>query len=233
MTDHCDRDAILEKFIALLQETALLDGDDDAFEDGGTFEIENDGPDKDGEKKPGPKKPKPVVVKKKTISRKDAEEIARALQQLFNRARREAGQPCCANMLVPIVSGITVERKLPNGTFESPVNGLFDANDTIKVTFSILACPVMDIRVDLVDQSDQSSTRVLSLDKVGRGADLAADPTHPNDPGSHRFSKEIDLSQSQFSISASPARIALTISVRDSCPRIAAGSILMTFVDIG
>lgn len=229
------RQNCLEVLIAFLQERGLGGGGNG---DGGgqTFEIDDGDGKKDGGgqgagKKPGGKDDKPVVVKERKITPEEAEQIARALQQLINRANRERGGACCDNMLVPVVSAIAVQRKLANGTFETPVNGLFDVGDTITVSCDILACPPMDIRVHLIELSDQSSTRVLSLAGVTRGADLAADQRHPNDPGSHRFSKEIDLSQTRFSISASPAGIALSVSVRDACKRVATATVPLTFVD--
>ncbi|AXS39519.1 hypothetical protein [Breoghania sp. L-A4] len=221
----------LELLIAFLQERGFAGEDEEPVEidDGDT--KKGDGRKDGGGKKPAPKDDKPVVVKERKVTREEIEQIARALQQLVNRANRERGGACCDNMLVPVVSGITVQRKLANGTFETPVNGLFDVGDTITVGCDILACPPLDIHVHLIELSDQSSTRVLSLAGVTRGADLAADQRHPNDPGSHRFSKEIDLSQTRFSISASPAGMALSVSVRDVCKRVATATLPLTFVD--
>ncbi len=226
-----DRDAIVEKLIALLQDDGLAGPDDDAdngaFGDG-VFEID-DKPAKKKKKKPkdGPAKP----AKPKRVTREEAERILRELQQRINRANRERGRPCCDNMLVPTISGIAVTRKLKNGTFETPANGLFDVNDTITVSCAIVACPPLDIRMHLVDLSDQSSERILRLNGENRGASLIADPAHPNDPGSHRLSREIDLSQENVSVSASPASFALSVSVRDTCRRTATGVLAMTFVD--
>lgn len=224
-------DPILEKFKRLIASKLIEDSLEDALPadnqpfSSADFDIQDDG---DPPAKPNNKQTEKPKEKKVTINEKQL----RALVEFFSRAAREQGQPCCQNSLGALIGDVGIERKTKGDKFEVPANGVFDDSDTIRVSFGVIACPPLAIRIDLQDPSDNASDRILKEDNVTRGNELKASQQFPKDPATSRYSKEIDLKSSTFSTPSTPSSIILQISVKDDCGRIGTFPVPVTFVEI-
>jgi hypothetical protein len=162
------------------------------------------------------------------------EQLRQALIDLLGGriALRRQGVPCCEVLLRPEVRNIRIVRRLDDGTFESPANGVFETEDVIKVSYDITACLPVDVRMDLTPRDRGTPERFFRVNGLQRGPNCNPDPAQPNDPDASACqTDEVPLADSRIIVDGAQ-RMTLTVSIRDSCRRIAAASVEVVFVDV-
>jgi hypothetical protein len=86
--------------------------------------------------------------------------------------------------------------------------------------------------MDLTPRDGGVSERFLRVNGLQRGPNCNPDPARPNDPdASSCQTDEIPLADSRILVDGAQG-MTLTVTVRDSCRRIAAASLEVVFVDV-
>jgi hypothetical protein len=140
--------------------------------------------------------------------------------------------PCCQRVTQVRVGNIRMRRRVPGSGFpndyEAPLNNIFDRADEIQIVFDFVACPPVDIRVEVVNRKQEASDTLISLDNQGVGGAPAADGQISSPAGGDLYTYErtdFDLADELTLMGASdaPAEYELSIVVRDDCGRVGVG----------